>query len=268
MTADANIEGATGATTTSDMGVGDFSIPQEYAEKKWSKDINSIDDLWKSYDGAQNLIGNRPAGIPDFNTASPEEVATFNKSFGVPDTPDAYEFNLPEGVELNGTDEKARNIFHEAGLNKNQADVVMQKYMEMEAQAQADMDTQFDEVIQKHFGETFEQDQKQVHDVVSKYVPEDLRAGFEAMPPQALAALVSLTKGLQGEVSQVKKQYGAEDTLTAGNTNSAQSIEDVRKELAALRFSEPVKNFQHPDHDKAVKRIAELSQTVQRHFNK
>ena len=50
-------------------------IPEEYREKGWTKNINSIDDLYKAYDNAQGLIGKKTIGIPS-DDASPEELKT------------------------------------------------------------------------------------------------------------------------------------------------------------------------------------------------
>jgi len=63
--------------------------------------------------------------------ATPEEKAAFQKALGVPDKPADYEFPKAEGVEH---DEKmltwARDVFHKAGLNKEQAAQISQQWDE------------------------------------------------------------------------------------------------------------------------------------------
>uniref|UniRef100_A0A6M3K7S4 Capsid assembly protein n=1 Tax=viral metagenome TaxID=1070528 RepID=A0A6M3K7S4_9ZZZZ len=72
--------------------------------------------------------------------ATPEEKAAFHKALGVPDKPADYEFPKGEGVEH---DEKmltwARDIFHKAGLNKDQAGQISQAWDELSKNIVSDL---------------------------------------------------------------------------------------------------------------------------------
>ena len=252
---------------------GGFAVPQEYADRGWTKDVKSPDDLWKLTDNAQSLIGKRPAGIPTAD-APQDEWDKFYQAAGRPDDSAGYEFapieNLPEGADFSGYQEQAGGIFHEAGLTQKQADIVWKKYIALELgtsqEQQTQLDAQFDEITQKHFGDTFEQDQKIAMDMAAKVVPEELRAGFESLGnnPQALAAIVALAKGAQAEIDAVKQKYGAEGKLTSGEQTAGNSVGDVRKELAQLRTSEAARSFDHPNHAATLEKINALSSEVQR----
>lgn len=64
-----------------------------------SKGIKSLDDLTKSYREAEKAL--RASGkitVPGAD-AKPEEVAAFRTAIGVPETADAYEVKLPDGIE-------------------------------------------------------------------------------------------------------------------------------------------------------------------------
>jgi len=75
-------------------------LPDEVADYKSSiKNFKSVPDLVKALGNANALIGKK-LGVPN-EKSSPEEVAAFRRSLGVPDTIDEYKFApdaLPEGM--------------------------------------------------------------------------------------------------------------------------------------------------------------------------
>jgi len=101
-------------------------------------------------------------------------------------------------------------------------------------------------------------------------VPEDLRnvpAGLENNP-QALAYIAALAKGAQAQINEVKKKYGAEDSITSGKPASGVDIMEVRTELARLRHSKEMTNFGSAEHKKTVARVAELEKIVIDYYDK
>jgi hypothetical protein len=75
-------------------------LPDEVSDYKSSiKNFKSVPDLVKALGNANALIGKK-LGVPN-EKSSPEEVAAFRRSLGVPDTIDEYKFApdaLPEGM--------------------------------------------------------------------------------------------------------------------------------------------------------------------------
>ena len=75
-------------------------LPDEVADYKSSiKNFKSVPDLVKALGNANALIGKK-LGVPS-EKSSPEEVAAFRRSLGVPDTIEEYKFApdaLPEGM--------------------------------------------------------------------------------------------------------------------------------------------------------------------------
>ena len=75
-------------------------LPDEVADYKSSiKNFKSVPDLVKALGNANALIGKK-LGVPS-EKSSPEEVAAFRRSLGVPDSIDEYKFApdaLPEGM--------------------------------------------------------------------------------------------------------------------------------------------------------------------------
>lgn len=260
-----------------------FSVPAEYASKGWASSVKSADDLWKLTDNAQSLIGKRPAGIPAHD--APDEE--WNKFYNVmrPEKPEAYKFSdvkdVPEGFDIEGTRAQAAKILHEAGLNQRQADKVWQMYMdstlgsykamqESKAAQDAELDKQYDEITKQHFGDKYDDAAKQAQDLINKYTPEPLRGAFGDMAdkPALQASVIAALSGAYAEIEKIKAEYGKEGSLASGGQVSADSMEDVRRELANLRISKEARDFTHPDHKKAMGKISELEGKVNRYFNK
>ena len=67
--------------------------------------FKTVTDLARAYDGAQKLIGRKGVILPN-EKSTPEEIATFRKTMGVPETPDGYAketvpAEMPEGFQWN-----------------------------------------------------------------------------------------------------------------------------------------------------------------------
>lgn len=261
-----------------------FSIPNEYANKGWTEKIRSQDDLWKTLDNAQTLIGKRPAGIPS-NDAPDAEWDSFYKAMGRPDQP-SYEFNDPENIPENfdtaSYKEKAAKILHEAGLTQKQAEKVYSRFIEGEIGSieelkkqhenkQADLNKQYDSLINEHFEspEKYDIAAKNMQDAVNRYTPQSLKEAYGELQdnPKALAAVVSTINGMNQEIARIKSQYGVEDKITTGQQTSSQSIDDVRSELAKLRTSPEYRDFTNPAYNATKTRIDELSGIVSRHYS-
>ena len=106
-----------------------WSIPDEYKEKAWAKNIKSQEDLLKSYDNAQSLIGKKTIGLPDWNDE--KQVEEYFKKV----VPEKYD------IDVFTDDEKTiyENIYKEVGLSQYQAKKLTDKYVEsMKPKIEAD----------------------------------------------------------------------------------------------------------------------------------
>ena len=101
-------------------GAGTFLIPDAYKDKPYLKDVDNPEKLFKLLDGAQTLIGQRPAGIPGPD-AAPEEWAKFYDAVGRPKTAAEYQFEVDPKIK---TDEKVvgdiKEILYRHGLTAAQ----------------------------------------------------------------------------------------------------------------------------------------------------
>lgn len=238
-------------TTTQDSG---FSVPEAYADRGWVEKIKSSDDLWKTLDNAQSLLGKRPEGIPA-KDALQEEWDKFYRTIGRPDDPNGYEFDnnfegLPEGLDLAPYEEKAKGFFHELGLSKEKANEAWRKYVAMEMEAvgqmtesqkaqQAELDKQFNDMTSKMYGNKFEEVSKQAQEFIGQALPDELKPVMERIgdDPQALVAMIELSNYAQKQIADVKRQYTGEDNLTSGGTGANQSADEVRARMGEIRLA-------------------------------
>lgn len=258
-----------------------FTIPESYKDRGWAEKIKSPDDLWKTLDNAQSLIGKRPAGIPS-QDASDDEWSQFYKAMGRPDEP-KYDFTdpegLPDGFDTSSFKEQAAQILHKAGLTPKQANAVYNEYLKLElegagksqeakAAEQAELDAKYEALTKEHFGDDAEKYENLLKDDFSKHVPQSLKETFAKLAdmPDVLTALMAYTKGKQSEIDRIKKEYGQEGSITTGSQASTQSIDEIRRELASLRTSKEGRDFTNPKYKETQERISALQESVRRYY--
>ena len=280
---DQNVQQSEPSQTQQPSNDTGFSVPDTYKDRGWVEKIKSPDDLWKTLDNAQSLLGKRPAGIPAAD-APDQEWDKFYNAAGRPEKPDLYKFSdpegIPEGVDLSPFKQKAAAILHGAGLNQKQADKVWQMFMKEELSASSsnkaaieaknkELDAEFDKLTQEHFGDKRDDIAASVQDFISNNVPEGIRGAYAELAdnPKALVALQAGIHAAMKEVDKIRKEYGAEGKLTTGEQTGSQSIDDVRTELAKLRISPAARDFTHADHKKTMERISELSGLVKKAYS-
>lgn len=258
-----------------------FAVPDAYKDRGWVEKVKSPDDLWKTLDNAQSLLGKRPAGIPA-NDAPQEEWDKFYQA-ARPESPDKYVLSdiegLPEGLDLAPHKASAQKLMYEAGLTPKQADALWKQYIGLELgaaaknqeEAAADLDKRYDETLTKTFGDKRETSEKVAQDMINDFVPEGLRENVKALvkDPEAMVGMIALANGLHAELERVKKEYGAEGKLPdGGDRPPAEDISETVAKLSKLRLSAEAQDFTKPGHKKAMDEIAALQAVVARHYNK
>ena len=99
----------------------------------------SADGLLKGAANLVNFAGKKVEGVVVPNEGSSEqEVADYRKAVGVPESATEYDLrldNLPEGLDWNDNlAEQWGGVFHEAGLNQEQAQKLSQAYSDITSQ--------------------------------------------------------------------------------------------------------------------------------------
>lgn len=236
--------------------------PPEFKDKSWVAEVKDIPALFKRVDFLQTKIGERPAGIPQ-DTAPKEEWDLFYKSFGRPETSEGYTFDkVPEGLKVNDDFQKnIKAVMHEAGVNTKQAKILETGYNKLlvvsaEAQktAAGKLDTDFDAMGIKVFGDTEKKDQaiKVAQALIAKHTPDAAKPFIANLSNEALIVLASTLNG-------VATTYIKEDQLpTGGAAVGPQSADQKREEGKRLMASDAYTNPFHPEHDSTVKRVNEM----------
>lgn len=231
----------------------DFAVPEAYAEKGWAKTIGSYDDLWKTFDNTQSLIGKR--STPD-NDASQEQWDDYYNSMRPKDA-NGYELSEVEGFsenfDLETAQDQAKQLAHKIGLTPKQANDLWMNYADLEKQAsagrqeqhqaqEAELDKQFDELGGSLFGDKLDDVSTRAQSYLKESLPEGLKDVAESLSgnPKALLAMVALADKNMNDSAEIKRQYGAEDTLASGSQAGGQSIDEINGQLNAAkqRYSE------------------------------
>jgi hypothetical protein len=255
-----------------------FVVPDAYKDRGWVEKVKSPDDLWKTLDNAQSLLGKRPAGIPA-NDAPDAEWEAFYK-VARPESADKYTLSdiegLPEGVDLTPYKADAQKLMFEAGLTQRQADALWKQYVGIELGAvgktQEALDKRYDEIAPKVLGEKHADLAKVALDALNELVDADYRTSF-VNNPEGMVAFIQTVNKLQekhsAELAKVRAEYGAEGKLPDGGQQvPAVEINDVVTKQAKLRISAAAQDFTHPDHKKTMDEIKALEAVVARHYNR
>ena len=245
------------------------------------ENFKSPEDFVKSYDSAQDMI-RRSVRIPtqeasqeqmdEFyakleqvpgvyrqpNPDDPEAVKAFNQRMGVPDSPDAYKYENPEGFQPNPEADAAfSRQAHELGLTPTQASKMRGYLVNDLVQARTHAEQQHNqamEALNKEWGLAKEQNLKLAEDtgqVLSQKInglDDWLKAGAGKNP---------MVIKLLAEVGKMGGEEGAKPPMSTVN---AMSPADARAAISDMRNnpSHPFNNESDPAHDDAVKKMSEL----------
>lgn len=213
--------------TPAPTGANDFKVPDAYKDKPWAAKIKSQEDLYKAFDGAQELIGKKVLPAMDLAKATPEDLAKFNEAHRPADA-GAYKLqDLGLSEDVSGALGK---IFHENGVPVHQAQASVKAYQAFEnAQlAAATSADGFKSAMTAKFGEQYDPIVKEVVALHKAHTSPETQKIFEKLPNNVLAAVYELTENM-------RKAYGAKESGAQGDDKNAsptgKSVEEVRTEL-------------------------------------
>jgi hypothetical protein len=116
----------------------------------------TLEEAIKAGVEAQNKIGSVKAANKPGKDATPEEMAAYREANGIPESPDKYEVNLPNGIVVGEADKPFLDAFlktaHEENLTPAQVNKLAATQLELkekEVQARAEKDAQSLEEAQK-----------------------------------------------------------------------------------------------------------------------
>lgn len=201
-----------------------FAIPEAYKDKPWASKVKTQEDLWKALDGAQSLIGKKTV-IPDFATASEQEIEGY---FNQLRPQDKAEYSFTDDTPAEDA-EVYRDIFHESGLSKVQAEKLVAKYNEVMGKRQESLYSEegmFAE-LEKSFGKNYKEVGAKVAASIVPHVSAEDKAVLDAMPNQYVGLIYRMANNML-------KAYGASESginANAPTTIAPADMDKVRTEL-------------------------------------
>ncbi len=251
----------------------EFTVPEAYQNVGWVKDVKSYDDLWKKTDGAEKLVGQRLEGKVDLpkENATPEDMATFYKSVGRPETAEEYKFDREGQAEAlkefnsDKMDSIVKTIFHNHGLRPDQALGIQKDYEKVlgeqlieKLDVQKKLNDGFEELTSKIFGNDKEAILESSKLILGHYAPEGFADHISKLPNETLVVIASVLNG-------IKKDYISEDDFkTLGNKKptSDQSESSLREQAKKLMESDEWTNEFHRDHAARVEEVNAIYNTI------
>lgn len=217
-----------------------------------------IEQMARSYHSAQGLVGKKGMQVPG-EGATPEQISEFHKALGVPEKPEDYKFNFPDGYK---PDEARigewRKQFKELGVPPKQADKLVGLYLKDEAasvKAYTERSASWENESRSAFGDKLPKVLNEVNYALREVDPQgeltklldESGLGNNRHVIQALSTLGATLaeRGPRGDSSGV---------VTNLSPSQAQS------EIAQFerQHKEALYNANHADHAFAVKRRADL----------
>lgn len=242
-------------TTTPEVTTGDApvapsfgdSIPEQFREKGYMKNIDSMESLLNKFEASQSLIGKK--GILELNEGStPEDIASINDQLGdnfdklkalrVPESYEYTDMELPEGADtevFQASTDKFSEIAKAAGLSNKEADGVrgawLKHEMETIAAREEELNNEFDQMAKEKWGDNYIETQATSIAFLQSHMSEAERSNIRDIPNRHLVAMMS---GIDAALQRTKPDGVPTDPQGQG----------MSKEQAKERYSELRRNAQ------------------------
>lgn len=215
-------------------------------------------ELSKKLDGAEALIGKKTL-IPGADVTDEKELDAFYSKLR-PEKADDYDVKALGEKPDEGLVKTMREAAHKAGMDKRQFSAFLaglapdiaarQKAV---AEAQAARDKEFEGIVASTFGKENEKVVARVGEALKEFTPEPLKPHIDKLDNNALAIVT-------GVINAIMLKFVPEDQINGKDKGDGGGSDKgaLQAEARALQASEAWKNFQHPDHEKTKKRVAEI----------
>lgn len=228
------------------------SLPEALRTEKITR-FDSVEKLVDSYNNAQKLISSKGYAPPAPDAPDAEWEAFYARA-GRPESPEGYEWEAPEGVELDGEAlAAAKSAFHKLGLNPRQFKGVMEFYKndvarieEMAAEEQAAMLEASKADLQKKWGDSFDANLKAATVALSKFDDLGVR--------EKLAAAGLLNDASIAEMFRRFAAATAEDRRVDGTRNDV----SAKDRIAEIRASKDWQDERSPRRPALVEEMRDL----------
>lgn len=243
------------------------SLPEDIRGESSLQNFTDAGQLAKSYIHAQRMVGADKMPVPTKNFTDDDWKETFTK-LGVPSSPDKYDvqYNLQEGAN----DQPVKDFIshaHTLGLLPKQLQGVLDYYGNLEQTSldNAQKDQELNRVnnetaLRKEFGLAYDKKLNQANDVFKNFFAEEL-AEVKLQDGTSIGNHPGFIKAL----ATMSEKF-SEDTISAGQESAGGLLtpQEAQKEVSKIMgdLKHPYWIKEHPNHDAAVKEVADLNNMI------
>jgi len=203
--------------------------------------------------------------------ATPEQMAAFYKAKGRPEAPDAYEFNLPNDVQIDpGLVNIGKQVFHALGASPAEAQAGMEvwnklipEYNAANEAAWRDQNEKDMNALRTNLGDKFDPAIAAGKDFVKRAgVPEHV---IDALDNNiGTAAVVELFTTLGMRSGEPLPRPGGEggDPNDPSTMSSAQAKAEADKLMGDPAFTAKYNDKSHPEHEAAMTKMLKLFERI------
>lgn len=193
-----------------------FEIPEAYKEKGWAKNLKSQEDLWKTLDNAQSLIGKKSV-VPEFDKMTPKEVEDYYAQLR-PTDKNAYSF----GDVVSEQEAAAyKELLYKHGISAKQGNELVSEYIAMQQEQLKPLydETNFKNQLKEVFGSDYEKAAGFVATSIVKNIGEADKKLIDSMTNDQVVMVYKL-------VNNLVKNYGIKESdLGASKPSSPAAID-------------------------------------------
>lgn len=214
------------------------SLPEDLRSEPSLQNVKSAEDLAQQFINAQKLIGKKNSEPAE---GSDEDYKKFYKGIGMPEDVSGYEFQEVEGLADTGFDvEGFKQIAHEAGLTKRQAETAFNKMSEqlmgnlkIQNEQKTQRDQEFLKMAHDSFGgeEAWSKASAQAQQVLIDTVPQEIRANIKDMDNKSILSMVYAINKAQEAFTKEDQPLSTKNSAGGNSLDSPLDIKDKMKEI-------------------------------------
>jgi len=240
------------------------NIPEEYREEKSLENINSMDDLVKSFLHAQKLVGTNKIPVPNKHSTDEDWNEVF-KRLGAPDSPEGYQYNLKDQELDQNQVQEFNKEAHKLGLLPKQAEGLIKFYNEMqgnkasseeEQAAQAQLNTETE--LKKEYGPQFAKRLDQAKKLAVGTLGQEFLEKTYLKDGSRLGDNLNVIKAFSNLADKL-----SEDEIIKGDGTDYMTAKEIEKEIDDLtQEGSPYWQKTHPNHQKNVQEVLKLREML------
>ena len=240
------------------------SIPEEYKEEKSLENINSIDDLVKSYLHAQKLVGTNKIPVPNKHSTDEDWNEVFKK-LGAPENPEGYKYNLKDQELDNKQVSEFNKTAHKLGLLPKQAEGLIKFYNELNSNITADQEDQAAQAqlnteteLKKEYGPQFSKRLDQAKKLAESTLGQDFLENTFLKDGSRLGDNLNVIKAFSNLADKL-----SEDEIIKGDGTGYMTAKEIEKEIDELtQEGSPYWQKTHPNHQKNIDEVLKLREML------